>query len=527
LDKGLDITQTFEAKKRLPEYLAFAKNQCSNYARLSYTLGWNKRAFVLPDKSISGDGEEKVIFYGATSTRGLFKQKGDVSEWVENVGKYCVGNSRYVFAVSVALSGAILKFSEGVDSGGFHLYGDSSIGKTNAQRVAASIYGDKGFMRSWKFTDNAIEAVAVVHSDSVLILNEAKEADQRSFDAILYMLGNEKGKGRMLHTTELREPLSWRTVILSSGEKTISNYLEMAGKKSTAGIAVRVCDILMDAGVGWGAFETLHGFSDSEKFAKWFEAKTLECYGAVGIAWLEKLVADQDALPKRIKALRDGFMDGLIPSEASGQVHRAANRFALVAAAGEIASGYGLTGWPEGEAIKAAKACFAAWLEARGGIVATEEMEMMAQALRFFEQNHSRFEWLHRVFDDRAPNIVGRCGFKRKFRDGKPHDVDDKESAATSDELTFKYYVLPESFITEVCKDFDHKAMCRLLRANGVLECGKAGFKVKERLPGLGNVWCYRINAAALGGGGGEGEPLAAGDESGGGDSYGEMDCPF
>jgi hypothetical protein len=37
-----------------------------------------------------------------------------------------------------------------------------------------------------------------------------------------------------------------------------------------------------------------------------------------------------------------------------GQDKRAAGRFALLALAGEVATEYGITGWPEGEAIKAA-----------------------------------------------------------------------------------------------------------------------------------------------------------------------------
>jgi putative DNA primase/helicase len=43
-------------------------------------------------------------------------------------------------------------------------------------------------------------------------------------------------------------------------------------------------------------------------------------------------------------------------------------RFALVGAAGEMATEAGLTGWPTGESERAARACFNAWLAARGGI---------------------------------------------------------------------------------------------------------------------------------------------------------------
>ena len=47
-------------------------------------------------------------------------------------------------------------------------------------------------------------------------------------------------------------------------------------------------------------------------------------------------------------------------------MHRVCERFALIAAGGELATQYGVTGWPPGEAGQAATRCFQAWLEQRG-----------------------------------------------------------------------------------------------------------------------------------------------------------------
>ena len=51
---------------------------------------------------------------------------------------------------------------------------------------------------------------------------------------------------------------------------------------------------------------------------------------------------------------------------ATGEVKRAADRFAVIAAAGELASEWGITGWGAGEATVAAKRCFLDWLNRRG-----------------------------------------------------------------------------------------------------------------------------------------------------------------
>jgi hypothetical protein len=76
-------------------------------------------------------------------------------------------------------------------------------------------------------------------------------------------------------------------------------------------------------------------------------------------------------------------------------VRRAAARFAVVAAAGELATRLGITGWMEGESTAAVQKCFYAWLKARGTPGPLEE-EMVLKQIRAFIQAHgtSRFQQL-------------------------------------------------------------------------------------------------------------------------------------
>ena len=53
----------------------------------------------------------------------------------------------------------------------------------------------------------------------------------------------------------------------------------------------------------------------------------------------------------------EGFIAKSLPVSASGQAHRAALRFGLAAAAGELATALGITGWPDGTATTAARVC--------------------------------------------------------------------------------------------------------------------------------------------------------------------------
>ena len=68
-------------------------------------------------------------------------------------------------------------------------------------------------------------------------------------------------------------------------------------------------------------------------------------------------------------------------------------RFALVAAAGELATQFGLTGWQRGESFQAAQKCFHSWQETFGSDGNREDRSIMAQVRAFFESHgSSRFE---------------------------------------------------------------------------------------------------------------------------------------
>lgn len=63
------------------------------------------------------------------------------------------------------------------------------------------------------------------------------------------------------------------------------------------------------------------------------------------MAFIDYLTRNQDSLPEQLKAFSERFVSEALPKGASGQVHRVAQRFSLVAGALELAGIAGLTGW--------------------------------------------------------------------------------------------------------------------------------------------------------------------------------------
>jgi uncharacterized protein (DUF927 family) len=225
-------------------------------------LGWHGDAYLLPGEQV-GTSAEHLHFYEAGAQMPPIEQSATLEQWQQQIGALCVGNHRLTFVTCVAFAGPLLQLL-GQESGGFHLYGDSSGGKTTHLQVAASVYGGPRLVRSWRSTDNALESIAAAHSDGLLVLDEIGMCDPRIIGETVYMLGNGTGKARANDRGQAgRQVQEWRLLFLSTGEKTLAQHMAEAHKELKAGMEVRLLAVPADAGKGMGLFEALHGFEDA------------------------------------------------------------------------------------------------------------------------------------------------------------------------------------------------------------------------------------------------------------------------
>jgi putative DNA primase/helicase len=506
LNMGLCINTTPRARNLLTQYIQ-TRNP-DEFASCTDRIGWHGRAFVLPRETI-GDDAERIVFQTDNAVENTFKEKGAADAWRERIGALCIDNSRLVFSVASAFAGPLLR-PAGMESGGFHFRGDSSSGKTTALKVAASVYGGASYLQRWRTTDNALEAIAAQHSDCLLILDELAQVDPKTAGECAYMLANEQSKARATRTGATRTRLTWRLLFLSAGELGLADHMAEGMKRTRTGQEVRMADIPADAGVGLGAFENLHGHAGGSDFARYLTGQAASVYGATGRAWLEWLCTHADTLKGRIRKASAALAAQMVPKDSSGQVERVGARFALVGAAGELATEAGLTGWPTGESELAARACFNAWLTARGGNGNGEVVAMLRAVRRFLETHGSgRFTDWHRAADDHAPKTLQRAGVRRMLNaDGEPiktnsrhgSEFGDRMPADLGEGVSFEYFILAETFRGEVCQGFDYQAVCRVLLDHDCLTPDKdRTFDCKPRLPGVGLTRCYRITPAIFG----------------------------
>lgn len=510
LGMGLRIASGTKVRNLLTQYLQ--TRQPAEIARCADRIGWHGRAFVLPRETVQrapAEGEdppERIVYQTDGPSENLFRVRGSLATWRDKVASLCIGNSRLTFAASCAFAGPLMR-PAGIASGGVHFRGESQSGKSTAQFLAASVYGDRSYKQSWRATDNALEAVAAQACDSLLILDELAQVDPKSAGEVAYMLGNEAGKSRSTRSGQTRPRLTWRLLFLSTGEVSLADHMAEGGKRVRAGQEVRMVNVPAEVTPGT-CFETTHGMEGGAAFAQHIDRVTQEAYGHAGRAWLQWLVDHVDTLRERTREGLERLGGAWVPDAASGQVHSVGRRFALVAVAGEMATEAGVTGWPPGASTEAAKACFLAWLQARpGGIGNAEEVQMLVQVRRWLQLNGAgRFTWWHRALDDRAPDKGLRAGFRRMMTaDGKPihknadhlREYGDEVQPADAEDSTVDHFVFAPVFDMEACEGFDPAAVKRLLRVRGHLVPDKGRpFDCKPRLPGLGPTKCYRIRAS-------------------------------
>ena len=99
-------------------------------------------------------------------------------------------------------------------------------------------------------------------------------------------------------------------------------------------------------------------------------------------------------------------------SDAGPQVQRVINRLAVFAAAGELASDAGITGWAAGAATAAMLDMLQVWIHGRGGKGDAEAVDALQRVQHFLlKHGDSRFEDLT-VFGDDRRTVPNRAGWR-------------------------------------------------------------------------------------------------------------------
>lgn len=489
-DHGFRLAHGKWAKEALQEYLTTA--QPANRARSVDQVGWHDEKFVLPDECIGGQTGTKFVLQHGSSSDLPYSKSGTIDEWKSNVASLADGNSRLLFAVSASFAAPLVNIA-GAESGGFHFRGGSSTGKSTVLTLAASVWGKgslDGYIKQWRATDNALEGLALLHCDTPLMLDELGQVESKAAGQAAYMLANGSGKARSNRDGSAKSIAKWRCLFLSTGEIGLTDKLAETGQKIAAGMAIRVLDIRADAGCGLGIFDKIALDEDAGDYAQKIKYVSSKYYGLAGPMFVSKLIEQgTDNIRNVVREITESFLQTSLLNNADGQVRRAATRFALVAAAGELAITFGIVPWREGSSLKASLRCFGEWLEERGGDGAAEITEAKNRLKSFLESHGaSRFEDWSADFSGRA--IPNRAGFIQRYAENETGTA--KKSS--------EFFILTSVWRGEIMAGLDQRSVNAALIKDGTLIVRKDNKASSSHTPpALGSsIRLYRINPGFL-----------------------------
>lgn len=325
-----------ENEKRLPRATSVAR------------CGWHRvgtdDVFVLADP-IMKEGAKVELVFDKHQERGRLTRAlhvaGSYDEHLAAVRRAWDASPVAAAMIAAALAAPLLR-PLGAPLFAVHLAGDSSRGKSTMLKVAASLYGnprDDEWVTSWNATTVGHEVRAAALCDLPLPIDEAGVTDPRERERAVYMLVNGVGRTRGAKEGGLRETHSWRTVVLSTGERLL------AEESAATGAQVRVLQLSVD---GFGALDA----AGVDAIGR----ATAENFGHLGKGWIEGLLEctaeDWDAHRASLKATSRTFQALATVHGASTLRARQAAFWALLAYVEAVAAETLGLGRPNGATMR-------------------------------------------------------------------------------------------------------------------------------------------------------------------------------
>lgn len=458
---GLFIESNPTKRRKLADYLQ--KEGSPTAFTITDRAGWHEDSYIMPsgETITATDKDPAIIYNGDTSQAKAYQPNGELTDWQQNIARYAVGNSRLCLALGASFAAPLLSLLN-EESGGFHLMGDSSDGKTTAAKVALSVWGKpSGSLLSWSGTKIGFSNTAAARNDGLLVLDEIGQASPHVIGDTVYSVMNGINKVQGAKQGGNRALSRWKVMMFSTGEKTPDSILKHHKGDWNAGQAARLPSIR--AAARYGIYDTLHGFESGALLSEHIAQSTEKYHGTAGRLFIRQLLDDLEQAKQQATERMAAFM-ATIP-ELSGQARRVAKRFAIAAAALELAAP--VTGLPIGVGMAGVKKCFDEWLEANGA-GKHEDRRIIEQAEDFIAQHAlgTRFmEW-----SDKSTN-KDHAGYRKQ--EGEKLEL----------------WVIRRVFADEIAQSFDEAKVCRVLADNGLLKYNhkNRGYQHQRK----GNGWFH------------------------------------
>ncbi|MBU0642716.1 MAG: DUF927 domain-containing protein, partial [Alphaproteobacteria bacterium] len=171
------------------------------------------------------------------------EELGSLTQWRAGVAALAKGNINMMFGISLGFSTALISFTK-LNTLVFHLFGNTSQGKTLVLRTALSVWpkiGDEE--KTWEGTGNGLEGEIVKSNNILLGLDELRADATPDLPEVVYKFANKPSKARGKKKGGAHDRETWKTNVISTGEYSFVDTLRQLGATPTGGQRVRMLDI--------------------------------------------------------------------------------------------------------------------------------------------------------------------------------------------------------------------------------------------------------------------------------------------
>lgn len=323
------------------------------YAATSPGLHCN--AFVKPDGYVIGTPSAKR-FQVVLNTRVALGKVGTLGNWQSVVATHVQGQPVLVLALCASFVGPLLELI-GADNICVELEGPTSTGKTTALDLYASVWGapqkTPGSLGvSLRATANGLEQHALARAGTAFPADEVsllgKDARQQAVNLfeIAFMLSEGVAKERFNDPAHRRA----RFTVLTTSNTPIATLLQHSDPEQLKAILVRWLSVPANAGSGGpelGVFDRVPvGFPNSAQAIADLKAGLTANYGHAADVFLTRLLRDAERkkpkVKRRIDRYKMRFLRAARVDPSDQEAWRRAQHFAIVCAAGQLASKWGI-----------------------------------------------------------------------------------------------------------------------------------------------------------------------------------------
>jgi putative DNA primase/helicase len=325
--------------------------ECKGITRMGWTPEMD--AFLVGETLISTHGVERIqgpatlqdgwskagkIFLPAGQDilriMSGYHKRGTMEGWQEALGLA----EKHPFALAgiyLSLLPPLMQII-GSDNLVFEWSGRSSVGKTTALALAASVWGqprlnlDPSIVSSWRITDVYLERLLATLGDLPFFLDDTRTANpfkKNGLDPVQAVYdvtaGTTKGRGTLTGTEAKR---GWRTVLLSTGEDPIT------GDSKKGGVYAR----------SWAVGAWPWGETTPATAAKVLRLESVigENYGHLGPLWVEAILTKRHVWDKwrdLYRGLRDSYGTKGVMGDGGGVVGRLGKNLAAIEMVANVA----------------------------------------------------------------------------------------------------------------------------------------------------------------------------------------------